>query len=99
MNKFDLAFSIISFMRENRLFKITDLGFKSPLVLSNIDNTESVIEQYYEYDVTIFVYQNSKLIKKYQEYYADLSLEILEQIHEQSKKYSIELKKTNLEYA
>ncbi len=28
MNKFELAFAIISFMREYRLFKITDLGFK-----------------------------------------------------------------------
>ena len=87
MNKFDLAFSIISFMKENRLFKITDLGFKSPLVLSNIDNTVSIIEHYYEYDVTIFVYKNSKIIQKYQEYYADLSLEILEQIYDQSQKY------------
>lgn len=99
MNKFDLAFSIISFMRENRLSKISDLGFKSPLVLSSIDNTEHIIEHYYEYDVTIFVYENSKRIKKYQEYYADLSIEILEQIYEQIQKYSKELKNEDLEHA
>ena len=99
MNKFELAFAIISFMRTNRLSRITDLGFKIPLVLSEKDNTKFVIEQYYEYDVTIFVYENSKKVKMIQEYYADLSLEVLEQIYEQTQKFSEELKNKNLEHA
>lgn len=99
MNKFDMAFAIISFMRENRLLNITNLGFKNSLVLSDTDNTKSIIEHYYEYDVTIFVYKDSKVIKKYQEYYADLSLEILEQIYVQTQNFSEELKNKNIEYA
>lgn len=99
MNKFELTFAIISFMREYRLFKITDLGFKVPLVLSDIDDTKYTIEQYYEYDVTIFVYQNSKRVKKYQEYYADLSIDVLEQIYNQTKSFSEELKNKKLEHA
>ena len=83
MNKLNLVLSIITFFRENLESKKTDLGFKNPLVLMDDGNIKLVIEKYYEYDVTIFKYHNSKIVKKYQEYYADLSVDILELIYKQ----------------
>jgi len=86
MNKLNLVLSIITFFRENLESKKTDLGFKNPLVLMDDGNIKLVIEKYYEYDVTIFKYKNGeevKLVKKYQEYYADLSVNVLELIYAQ----------------
>lgn len=96
MKKFELVSSIEKFIRENRLLKITDLRFKTPLVISNDGITKLVIDQYYEYDVTIFVYKDTKREGKYQEYYDDLPIEILEQIYVQIQKLSTEL---NSEFA
>lgn len=101
MNRFELILSIIKFFRENKELKKSDLGFKEPLLLSSDnDNTKFYIVRYYEYDVTIFVYkyleidgvQTKKLLTKYQEYYADLSDDVLEKIHDQIDKYSFKLK-------
>ena len=94
MNKFDLVLFIVSFFRNNKHVKNIDLGFKTPLILYSADNydNELVIEKYYEYDVTISEYKNSKKINTYQECYDDLPITILEQIYEQLKIYSNQIK-------
>lgn len=83
MKKFDVVLFIVSFFRETRGSRNFDLGFKSPLVLHSDANNEMIIEKYYEYDVTISEYQNSKRIKIRQECYSDLPIAILEQIQDQ----------------
>ena len=88
--------SIIKLFRDNKELEKSDLGYKEPLLLSSDDDTKSYIVRYYEYDVTVFVYKNSKLVNKYQEYYADLSDEILEKIHEQIQNYSDEHKSSQI---
>ena len=100
MYRFELILSIIKFFRDNKELKKSDLGFKEPLLLSGDSDTKFYIVRYYEYDVTIFVYKNleidgvqtKKLLTKYQEYYADLSDDVLEKIQEQLEKYSTKLK-------
>ena len=100
MYRFELILSIIKFFRDNKELKTSDLGFKEPLLLSGDSDTKFYIVRYYEYDVTIFVYKNleidgvqtKKLLTKYQEYYADLSDDVLEKIQEQIEKYSTKLK-------
>jgi len=92
MKKFEIVLSIEKFLKENRLLKMTDLRFNTPLVISDDGITKLVIDQYYEYDVTIFVYKDSKREGKYQEYYDDLPMEVLEKIYNQVKKLSTELK-------
>ena len=91
MNKVELVVSIIKFFKDNRHVKNTDLGFKSHLKLYSEGDTELLIEKYYEYDVTIFEYQDSKKIAVYQKDYSDLPVPILEQIYAQIELHSVEL--------
>lgn len=91
MNKVELVVSIIKFFKDNRQVKNTDLGFKSHLKLYSEGDTELLIEKYYEYDVTIFEYQDSKKIAVYQKDYSDFPVPILEQIYAQIELHSVEL--------
>lgn len=92
MNKVELVVSIIKFFKDNHHVKNTDIGFKSHLKLYSEGDTELFIEKYYEYDVTIFEYKDSKKVAVYQKDYSDLPIQILEQIYAK-----IELKNSELE--
>ena len=94
MKKKDLVVSIISFFRENKHLKNVYLSFKSPLCLHSSEDgsTTLLIEKYYEYDVTISEYKNSKRVSISQECYDDLPIKVLEQIYDKIQKYSEEIK-------
>lgn len=91
MNKVELVVLIIKHFKDNRHVKNTDLGFKSHLKLYSEGDTELLIEKYYEYDVTICEYKDSKKVDVYQKHYSDLPIPILEQIYAQIEFRSVEL--------
>jgi len=95
MNKVELVVLIIKHFKDNRHVKNTDLGFKSHLKLYSEGDTELLIEKYYEYDVTIFEYKDSKKIAIYQKDYSDLPIPILEQIYAQIESKTIRDKDGN----
>ena len=92
MNKVELIVLIIKFFKDNRHVKNIDLGFKNNLKLYSDGSHELIIDKYYEYDVTVCEYVDSKKVDVYQKDYSDLPIQILEQIHTQ-----IELKLVELE--
>jgi len=94
MKKKDLVVSIISFFRENKHLKNVYLSVKTPLCLHSSEDgsTTLLIEKYYEYDVTISEYKNSKRVSISQECYDDLPINILEKIYDKIQKYSEEIK-------
>jgi len=91
MNKVELVVLIIKFFKDNRHVKNTDLGFKYHLKLYSEGENELLIEKYYEYDVTICEYKESKKVAVYQKDYSDLPIPILEQIYAQVELHSVEL--------
>lgn len=96
MNKVELVVLIIKFFKDNRHVKNIDIGFKSPLELYSEGDIKLLIEKYYEYDVTIFEYKDSKKIAVYQKDYSDLPIPILEQIYAQIESKTIRDKDGNV---
>ena len=96
MNKVELVVLIIKHFKDNRHVKNTDLGFKSPLKLYSEGDTELLIEKFYEYDVTIFEYKDSKKVAVYQKDYSDLPIPILEQIYAKIESQTIKDKDGNV---
>lgn len=92
MNKIELVVEIIKFFKDNRHVKNTDLGFESYLKMYSEGDTELFIEKYYEYDVTVCEYKDSKKVAVYQKDYSDLPILILEQICAKIETRAVELK-------
>lgn len=95
MNKVELVVLIIKFFKDNHVKNI-DIGFKSPLELYSEGDNKLLIEKYYEYDVTIFEYKDSKKVAVYQKDYSDLPIPILEQIYSQIESQTIKDKDGNV---
>ena len=91
MNKNEIVVEIVKYFRENRHVKNTDIGFDAHLKMYSEGDTKLLIEKYYEYDVTIVEYNNSKKVAVYQKDYSDLPILILEQIYSKIELRSIEL--------
>lgn len=92
MNKAELVIEIIKFFKDNRHVKNTDIGFETHLKMYSDGDTELLIEKYYEYDVTIYEYNDTKKVAVYQKDYSDLPIITLEQIYNK-----IELRLAELE--
>ena len=96
MNKFELVQSIILFFRENNVrIKDAEKYVKEELVLESLNDKKLIIEKYYEFDATVCEYENSKKVKQYQLDYADMPLNILEEIFEFVLEYSNETKESS----
>jgi len=95
MNKVELVVEIIKFFKDNHHVKNTDIGFDTHLKMYSEGDTELLIEKYYEYDVTIYEYKDSKKVAAYQKDYSDLPTTVLEQIYIKIKSRSVELETIN----